>query len=143
MSQQIPENPPQSALHKLWLGLTLRCPHCGEGYMSASFYDLKETCEVCGVRFERRPGEATGAMMIMLSVMPIIGLAVFFFMYTLITDSVWFLIGLVLVLEIAGIVVGYRYVRGLWVAVIELTSGLEPDDDPFEYERYSDRDNTS
>ncbi len=139
MSPPTPENPPQSAFQKLWLGLMLRCPHCGEGDMSAGFYELKETCEVCGVRFQRKPGEATGAMVILLSVMPIIGIGVFFLLYPLMTANLLLLLGVLIVLEIAAILVGYRYLRGLWVAVIELTSGLQPDDDPFQYDRHRDR----
>jgi hypothetical protein len=92
------------------------------------------------VRFQRKPGEATGAMIILLSVMPVIGIGVFFLMYSFVTANLLLLVGVLVVLEIAAILVGYRYLRGLWVAVIELTGGLQPDDDPFTYDRYRDRD---
>lgn len=33
--------------------LRLRCPVCGEGGIARGFFNLKDTCEVCGARFER------------------------------------------------------------------------------------------
>lgn len=38
-----------------------RCPECGQGAMFAGPYGLKETCPVCGVRFERDKGSWLGA----------------------------------------------------------------------------------
>ena len=36
--------------------LKLRCSHCREGNVFASFWRRNEVCEVCGITFEREPG---------------------------------------------------------------------------------------
>jgi len=37
-------------------GLSKRCPHCGEGALFAGWHHL-ERCSVCGLVFERNPGD--------------------------------------------------------------------------------------
>lgn len=40
----------------------LRCPRCFEGPIYEGLIRTRETCPVCGLRYERDPGYFTGAM---------------------------------------------------------------------------------
>lgn len=117
-------------LKKLWLGFWLRCPNCEKGHLSDSFFSMRETCEVCNVRFERKPGESTGAMAIWMTFLPIVGMLIYFAI-----DIAY--PGLPLIIS-AGIPLGfvliagiglYRNVRGLWIAISYLTGGVYKDED--------------
>lgn len=109
-------------------GLRLRCPRCGQGHSMKTFFELRETCPVCEVRFERQPGEGTGAMIILLSTLPLIIILLFFLIYFIgVTIP---LIPLTLglsVLLIVLLLVLYRHARSLWLGVIAATSGLYTD----------------
>jgi len=48
----------------LWRGLRKRCPRCGATGIFASWFDLKETCARCHLRFEKETGGFLGAMVI-------------------------------------------------------------------------------
>lgn len=42
------------AVRRFWdTALRLRCPVCGEGRVARGWFGIKDTCEVCGARFER------------------------------------------------------------------------------------------
>lgn len=114
-------------LKTLWRGLILRCPNCGEGHMSSGLFQIRPTCPVCGVRFERKTGESTGASIIMLSILPIPALALAFVLLAL-DQTIWVAIGIPALLIVVLSVVGYRHMRGLWIAVVALTDGLTVDD---------------
>jgi uncharacterized protein (DUF983 family) len=46
--------PPLTALRR---GFRQRCPRCGEGPLFASWNRLRESCPVCGLRFESHTGD--------------------------------------------------------------------------------------
>ena len=109
-------------------GLRLRCPNCGDGHISDGWFSIRETCPVCHVRFERKPGESTGANIITLSVLPIPALALAFGMMAINPDlSLLVVIGIPALLVVAASLLGYRHSRGLWIAVVALTDGLHVD----------------
>lgn len=115
-------------VEKLMRGVRLRCPHCGEGHISDGMFSIKKTCEVCGVRFERKSGESAGASIIWLSILPIPALIIYFVMVTINPDLPlavqWGVpLGFLLIFSL----IGYRHIRGLWIAVVELTDGLQAD----------------
>jgi uncharacterized protein (DUF983 family) len=45
------------ALRALRRGLAKRCPHCGEGRLFAGWSRHLDRCGVCGLVFERNPGD--------------------------------------------------------------------------------------
>lgn len=109
-------------------GVRLRCPHCGEGQLAAGLFRLHATCSVCGVRYERKPGESSGASIFWAGLLPIVALLVFFALYAAdptlpLALTLGISIGVVVVLGLLG----YRHARGVWIAVVELTEGLRPD----------------
>lgn len=56
-------DPSASTLTMIGRALTRCCPRCGAGAFS-SFYNLKEHCDRCGLRFEREEGYWVGALII-------------------------------------------------------------------------------
>lgn len=108
-------------IRALWDGLRLRCPQCHSGRMFASASQMNQTCPVCGMPFEGRSGEVTGAMAINLTLTETIvvlcggGLA-FFTRYPLPP----ILISLTL-FAILFPIAFYRPSRGLWASVLYLT----------------------
>ena len=91
-----------------------RCPNCGRGRMFASFYRLKDTCPVCGVRFERDTGSWLGASVlayIVAIVMLMVEAAVLIPIWGLFRGLEWVLVGTAVVVVLAV----YRPVKGWWV----------------------------
>ncbi len=115
-------------LTKLLRGVFLRCPNCGQGHISSGIFQMHERCEVCGVRYERKSGESAGASILWISLLPILALGLFFALFA-INDalSLWVLLGVPLLFVVVVGVLGYRHARGLWVAITDLTEGLQPD----------------
>jgi len=123
-------------LKTLLLGLRLRCPNCGQGRMGQGMFNIHETCPVCHVRYERKPGESTGASIVMLSLSPIPAIILGFILLTLFPElSIWAVMGILAVFVLALTVLFYRNARGLWVAVVAMTDGLATDDEIAERER--------
>jgi uncharacterized protein (DUF983 family) len=116
-------------LKKLWLGFWLRCPNCEQGHLSDNFFSMRESCEVCHVRFERKSGESAGASVIWISVLPIIGMLIYFgidIAYPKIPLILSAVVPLAFVL-IAGALF-YRNARGIWIAISYLTGGVYKDE---------------
>ena len=92
----------------------LRCPNCGEGKLFKSALTLKETCDVCQVRFERDPGAYLISLTLnyfITSLVLIVAALVLVLNYGFFDGLMWLLIGLALVTIFAI----YRPVKGLYV----------------------------
>jgi uncharacterized protein (DUF983 family) len=117
-------------LKKLLLGFFLRCPNCETGQISDGLFSIRKECVVCHAVYERKSGESTGAMAILMMGLPIIPLILFFVLYAI--NDEWGLLILfgipVLITVVLGIV-GYRHIRGLWIAIAYLTGSVYPDDE--------------
>lgn len=115
-------------IEKLLLGLRLRCPHCGEGHISDGILKTRDLCEVCQVRFNRKSGESAGASIIWLSILPILAMIFYFILYAFNKDlSLPIQLGITMGFTIVLGLLGYRHVRGIWIAVVELSDGLKTD----------------
>ncbi len=115
-------------MDKLLRGVRLRCPHCGQGHISDGILKTRDTCEICGVRFERKSGESAGASIIWISILPIISMIFFFIIFALTPDAE-LVVHLLITLTFTVLfgIVGYRHARGVWIAVVELSDGLKTD----------------
>jgi uncharacterized protein (DUF983 family) len=115
---------------KLLLGFFLRCPNCEKGSISDGLFSIRERCEVCHVVYERRSGESVGASAIWMMGLPIVPLLLFFVLIV-INDkfSTWILLGIPLLVTVLIGVLGYRHMRGLWIAFAYLTGGVYADED--------------
>jgi uncharacterized protein (DUF983 family) len=45
------------ALTAIGRGLRKRCPHCGQGLLFSRWAETRDACPVCGLVFERNPGD--------------------------------------------------------------------------------------
>ena len=117
-------------LKKLLLGFFLRCPNCEKGHISDGLFSIRKQCEVCHAVFERKSGESTGAMAILMMALPILPLILFFVMYAI--NPEWgfgILFGIPVLITIVLGIFGYRHIRGLWIAIAYLTGSVYPDDE--------------
>lgn len=118
-----------SALKKLVTGLMLRCPNCEQGALMKNWFEVKSVCPVCNVRFERSPGEGTGAMMIVLSLVPLPLILLFILLYNIWQVALPVLLIVMIIAPVLLALLIYRHARGIWVSVIFLSGGLYTDDE--------------
>lgn len=118
-----------SRLKKLLTGFRLRCPNCEQGALMKNWFEVKATCPVCQVRFERSPGEGTGAMMLILSLVPLPMIVLFILLYNVLNVPLPLLFSAIIVVPIVLALVLYRHARGVWVSVIFLSGGLYTDEE--------------
>lgn len=106
--------------------LRLRCPACGEGRLFRGFTALHERCAVCGVRFERDPGNFLGPMalayFVVVAVVAPVGIWAFA------TDRLgpgaeWWLSAL----AVAVLLVSYRPVKAFWTWMMYLVGEVTGD----------------
>lgn len=120
---------PGGIVHKLLIGLRLRCPNCEEGHIAEGLLRIRPTCPVCGVRFERQPGESTGAMLLNISLMPILAILLFFLLWFTTDFPWWFSLGLIIGVLVLLMLLFHRHARGLWIAVAYLGGSVYRDDE--------------
>jgi uncharacterized protein (DUF983 family) len=119
-----------------WRGLLhalrLRCPYCGRGRLTRSWFALREACEVCRLRFERGEQEDywLGAY-----TLNFIATEVFFALMlaaVLIAtwpNPPWTAIIVVGVLQMCVTpILFYPYAKALWLAIDLIFRSLQPDD---------------
>lgn len=119
-----PSNPVELSVKRggllLLRALRLRCPHCGEGTLFASWLKMRESCTRCGFHYDR--GEYDfyiGGYLINLIVAELIVVAAMLaFVAMTWPDVPWSLItwGLVALMVPAPFVT-YPYSKALWLAV--------------------------
>ncbi len=114
-------------LHELWLGLTLRCPHCGEGKTFTGLFQFQRVCPVCDVRFERQSGESVGGMYINLGAAELLSIAGYFASEVLFHPPFWFQVGFWIAFNIVFVLLFYRHSRSLWITIAYLTGGVYAD----------------
>src|SRR5258706_5202283 len=112
---------------KLFLGLALRCPNCGQGKMFDGLFKMNPTCPYCHVRYERRPGESVGGMYINLGLAEVLSLGGFFIGQFILGGPLIYHIVFWVLFNIAFVVLFYRHSRGLWVAFNYLVGSVHPD----------------
>jgi uncharacterized protein (DUF983 family) len=114
-------------LHKLWIGLTLRCPSCEQGLTFRGLFAVNKTCSNCGVRFEREDGESVGGMYFNLGLAEMTTMGGFFLVHALFQPPMLPHILFWVVYNIVFVTLFYRHARSLWMAVSYLTGGVYQD----------------
>lgn len=96
--------------------------------MGDGFFALHPRCLVCGVVFERDPGEVTGGIWVnsMATTLGICGLAVWLEFYTALPRGL--LTPIVVVFALVFPIVFYRHSRALWIAVLHVTGLVHRDE---------------
>jgi uncharacterized protein (DUF983 family) len=104
-------------------GLRKRCPHCGEGRLFSGWSHL-ERCAICGLVFERNPGD-TWAFTVIGDRLAIAAIIVLIYFGVVRSHPV---LGLTLLLAVVGLLVGTSPNRwGAGIALHYLTRVLWPD----------------
>ena len=99
-------------------GVARLCPHCGRGPLFKSWFTLHEQCDVCGLRFEQRPGDTWALWLIFdrlfLGVLIVLVFLVF-------RSSSWLLAGAIGVLVVAPLIATMPHRMGICLAFDYLT----------------------
>ncbi|HUN08564.1 MAG TPA: DUF983 domain-containing protein [Aggregatilineales bacterium] len=119
-----------TTIHKLWLTLWLRCPHCERGAMTSGLFRFHETCPVCNARFERREGESIGGTMINLVTAELLTMGGLIITQAFYAPPVWFQLTFWIAFNILFIIFFYRHARALWIGVAYLAGYVYPDESP-------------
>ena len=108
-------------------GLRRRCPRCGQPAFT-SWFAMKETCDLCGLRFEREPGYWVGAVIINTTVIFATFLVVFGGLVLITYPNVpWGLVlGVTVVANVLIPVFFYPISKSLWSAMELSWHPLEP-----------------
>ena len=116
-------------LHKLWIGLRLRCPNCEQGRMFHGLFAMDDTCPYCAVRYERLSGESIGGSMINLASAEVLSMSGYIITQALFAPPLAFQLIFWVAFNIIFVVLFYRHARSLWASMSFLSGNVYPDPD--------------
>jgi uncharacterized protein (DUF983 family) len=92
--------------------------------MGQGFFSIRHHCPVCGVVFERDPGEVTGGMAINMVISSVLGvfLAIYGALFSRLNILV--VVALLVAITLAFGLVFHRHARGLWVGFLYATGAI-------------------
>ena len=97
--------------------LALRCPRCGEGALFASWFTMRQVCDVCDFRFERAQGYFVGAIYVNYAATALIAIGGYLLLWAFTTLSTAWHLALVLPVVLLFPLWFFRYSRSLWLAL--------------------------
>src|SRR5206468_12333071 len=119
------ERPATRLVRALGRAIRLRCPRCGATRLFRGWFQMAESCALCGLKFERAQGYFVGAIYVNYAVTTIIAVGGFFLLWGLLGLStraqLLVLVPIVLVFPLWF----FRYSRSLWLA-LEWSLNHEP-----------------
>lgn len=118
-------------MRRLIAFLALRCPHCLRGKIFSGLWQMRETCDVCHIQFEREQGYFMNAIFFgyILGFLAILPLNIV--LYIREVAPIWFLVGTLLSLVLLSPLI-FRYSRAMWMHIDEM---LDPRPEPVPPER--------
>ena len=111
--------------YRLAVGMNL-CPVCGQGKLFKGWLTLHETCEVCGSRFFRDPGNWTAPTAFGYGIGAASAVATMVILWAagaLFSGSEFIVIAVALVMTLGT----FRHVKAWWVAVLTRMGHVYPD----------------
>lgn len=121
----------QHRVHKVLVGLALRCPHCERGLLfpgALNLFRMNETCPQCGVRFERASGESLGGMMINLVTAEIVTVGGWI-LTEILFDFPWVpVLAFWVVFNVLFCLLFYRHARAVWASISYLGGAVYADE---------------
>jgi len=110
----------------------LRCPYCGRGRLTRSWFVLREACEVCRLRFER--GEQDDYWLGAYTLNFIVTEVFFALILTAVLVATWpnppwtaiIVVGVVQMCVTP--ILFYPYAKALWLAIDLIFRRVQPDD---------------
>lgn len=116
------------ATHTLFIsGVRLRCPHCHQGRIFATPFEIAPTCANCHVRFERMSGESLGGLMFSMTLLPIVSIGGFFVGELIVGLPRSLNIGFWLGFILCSVGLMYRHSRAIWIGISYLSGGVYAD----------------
>lgn len=116
---------------RLRRGAGKRCAVCGGGNLFRGYYELKDTCPACGVRFSREEGFFTGAVFVSFAITEIVMFA-FIAVVLLATmpepDVPTLIVGSVAISGVVPLVI-YPFSKTLWFAIHLAMEPLAPEEE--------------
>jgi uncharacterized protein (DUF983 family) len=94
-----------------------RCPACGQGALFKGWLTLHDTCEACGARYFRDPGNWTAPTAFGYGIGAATAVAmmvILWFVNGLAAGSEWVIIGV----SVGVTLLSFRFVKAWWVALI-------------------------
>ena len=113
-------------LRTLWLGFSRRCPKCQEGSMFSSYYEIRERCDRCGVKFQPYEGDILGVIATGYFGTVVPSLIALALSYAFLDLSAWGYFGVFALTMTATMLGLFPNFKGLWVALVYLMTGLKP-----------------
>lgn len=103
----------------------LRCPRCREGHMFVNrnayqlnkLFDMHESCEHCGLKYEREPGFFYGAMYVSYALSIAMAVSIWVGITIFTTLDIWTYIGIIIVALVLSIPYLFRISRTIWLAM--------------------------
>lgn len=102
---------------------TLRCPHCGQGWIPHHYFALHERCASCGLAFQVDEGDFWGSMVFSYTFGGLAGLALAALAFVLDVGSIEARVYTVAFLALATVLASFPVSRSLWVHLLYLTRG--------------------
>lgn len=103
----------------MWDGFLLKCPSCSEGRIYDGFATVRRSCPHCEAPFERYgEGDFVGAMVLAYSFASIFVTNVILVINMVTTMPVWDQIIIAALAGLAFVVLLYRNMKGVWVAIL-------------------------
>lgn len=100
--------------------VTGKCPHCLQGKIFRSLWQMNERCAICGIKFEREEGYFMMAIFIGYILSGAVVLPVLLLLYLLASPTIWgYVIAAAVALVLASPLI-FRYGRILWLHIDEL-----------------------
>lgn len=99
--------------------LKLRCPHCLQGQVFLRLWRMRETCPVCGIRFERESGYFMMSVFIGYILSLLVILPICITLYLRQAPVIWYVMATALILGVLSPFI-FRYARILWLHLDEL-----------------------
>jgi len=124
---------PRYLLHKFRVGFALLCPNCEQGKLFKGRgwlrFNMEQVCPYCEVRFERKSGDAIGAVYINVALTEITAMFGFFTVHSLLAPPIMSQLFIWIPYAIIFLVLFNPRAKGLWTTFMWLSGGVYHDPD--------------
>lgn len=108
-------------------GFRKECPACGEKTMFSSYFNMRETCANCGVRYDREDGEYVAAMYMSIMIVTVIFVALYVVLEYEFHASLMVELLVLVTINATFPIWFYPRSKGIWAGVLHLVGRLYPD----------------
>ena len=105
----------------------LRCPRCGNSKLFAGWFQMRQQCESCGLKYERAPGYFLGSIYFNYGVTAMLVTILYFACYFGEWIPAQYLLWSMATFSFVFPVWFFRYARSLWVGMDQYVDPLPPD----------------